>query len=166
MNIAPATETDIEELAQVEVASKLHSFAVNEDYAIDYQGRLYRWQTYFKGESPASARPERITLKAIIDGRIIGYISGHLTARHGKDAEIESFYVLKNHQRAGVGSKLLQPFLDWIISHQAKSLCVGTYPENPYKAFYVKYGGQYLNPHWIYWDDLELLKGKIENKIS
>ncbi len=32
-------------------------------------------------------------------------------------------------------------------------LCVGIAPDNPYRAFYLKYGGQHLNPHWIYWKD-------------
>jgi hypothetical protein len=41
----------------------------------------------------------------------------------------------------------------------ARSLCVGIKPENKYKAFYLKYGGQFLNEHWIYWQDSnQLLK--------
>jgi GNAT superfamily N-acetyltransferase len=154
MEILVADINDIKELASVEVESKLQSFKENEPYATDYDGRLYRWQTYFEGESPVSAKPERITLKAVEVGKIIGYISGHLTNRYSKNAEIESFYILKEWQRKGIGSALLKHFSEWLINNDAKSLCVGIFPENPYQAFYAKYGAKYLNPHWMYWDNI------------
>jgi hypothetical protein len=37
----------------------------------------------------------------------------------------------------------------------AKSLCVGIAPDNPYQRFYTKHGGQYLNEHWIVWNDVK-----------
>ena len=161
MEIIVATITDIEELTRVEIESKLQSFDNNEPIAIDYDTRLYRWNTYFNEQSPASAKPERIVFKAVIDDSIIGYIAGHLTNRYEKDAEIQSFYVLKHQQRKGIGSKLLYHFTGWLIDKNAKSLCVGIALENPYQQFYLKYGAQYLNPHWIYWDDISFLRNKI-----
>jgi len=166
MEIAIASIADIQELTRVEIESKIQFFVVNESHAIDYDSRLYRWQTYFNGQSPATSKPERVVFKAVIDNRIIGYIAGHLTTRYNKDAEIQSFYMLKDEQRKGGGSKLLKHFSDWLISHQAHSLCVGFEPENPYRAFYLKHGGQYLNPHWIYWDDVELLRTRISKKST
>ena len=132
-----------------------------DDVDVDYATRKYRWQTYFKGESPASAKPERIVFKAVKDKHIIGFIAGHLTNRY-KDAEIQNFYVLQKDQRQGIGSDLLKNLLLWLTNHDAKSLCVGVFAENPYQAFYLKYGGKYLNPHWIFWDDLILLQEKID----
>ncbi len=161
ISIEIASVADIEELTRVEIASKLQSFPEHMDeVAIDYATRLYRWQTYFNGESPASSKPERIVFKVVKDGQIVGFIAGHLTNRH-KDSEIQNFYLLKEDQRKGIGSNLLKSLIPWLISHGAKSLCVGIFPENPYQAFYLKYGGAYLNPHWIFWDDLPLLQNKI-----
>jgi GNAT superfamily N-acetyltransferase len=161
ISIGIASIPDIEILTRVEIASKLQSFPEYMDAtAIDYTTRLLRWQTYFNGESPASAKPERIVFKAIKNERIVGFIAGHLTSRH-KDAEIQSFYVLKDEQRQGIGSGLLKSLLPWLISHNAKSLCTGIFPENPYQAFYLKYGGEYLNQHWIYWDDLLMLQSRV-----
>lgn len=157
MNIVIADITDIEELTRVEIGSKLGSFAVNEDYAIDHDRCLYRWQTYFAGQSPASSKPERIVLKAVENDKIIGYMAVHLTTRYNLDAEIQSFYVLKDEQRKGIGCKLLQEALNWLAEFKVKSLCVGIFPENPYKAFYLKYGGEYFNEHWIYWKDVEVI---------
>jgi GNAT superfamily N-acetyltransferase len=118
---------------------------------------LYRWGTYFNGTSPESSKPQRIILKAVTDGTIIGYIAGHLTNRYGLDAEIQSFYILKEYQRNDTGKQLLKKFVEWLLTQPAKSLCVGIKPENKFQAFYLKYGGKHLNEHWIYWDDMEEL---------
>jgi GNAT superfamily N-acetyltransferase len=156
MKIEIAVESDIEELTQVEIESKIKSIPEYvDDIEIDYPSRLRRWQTYFKGESPKSSKPGRLILKAEVNGKIVGYIAGHLTTRYERDAEIQSFYILKEYQRKGTGKKLFNRFVKWLLTQHAKSLCVGVAAENKYKEFYIKQGGQYLNPHWIYWDNLE-----------
>lgn len=155
MELLIADIKDAEELTVVEIESKQQSLAaIIEPHEIDHGGRLYRWGTYFRGESPQTSKPERIVFKAVIDGRVVGYIAGHLTTRYNKDAEIQSFFILKAHQRKGLGGMLFLKFIAWLYAQNAKSLCVGIMPDNPYKAFYLKQGGQYLNPHWIYWDDV------------
>lgn len=161
VKIFSASITDIEELTAVEITSKLQSFEKNGAEAIDYSTRKHWWHTYFNGRSPASAKPERIVYKAVTDGKIVGYIAGHLTNRFDKDAEIQSFYVLKDEQRQGIGSKLFENLLNWLVTKKATSLCVGIGSENPYRAFYIRYGGEYLNPHWIYWDNIKEIKDRI-----
>lgn len=169
MTIVEAGLGDVEELARVEVESKTESFADDREAGdifspieVDYPARLERWSKYIGRESwPQKALAERVVYKACIDGKTIGYIAGHLTTRHGKDAEIESFYVLKGSQRVGVGRALLLLLIGWARSHKASSLCVGFAPKNKYKAFYLKYGGKYINPHWIYWDDIDVLAERI-----
>ncbi len=156
-----ATIADIEDLARAEIQSKLLSFGEQDDDSVDYDKRLNQWQMYFSGKTPASARPERIVFKAIIDGQIIGLIAGHLTSRYNMDAEIQKLYVLKTEQRLGIGSKMLQKSLPWFIGQGAKTVCVGVAPENPYRAFYLKYGARYLNPHWLYWDDITQLQSNL-----
>lgn len=158
IQILPATPSDIDILTQVEIASKAQSMLPYlESFEMDYEKRFARWQTYFAGQSPTSAKPERVVFKALIENELIGYIAGHLTTRYHKDAEIQSFYVLKEYQRKGVGLQLLQCFVKWLIELEAGSLCVGIAEANPYQAFYLKFNGKYLNPHWIYWDDLNKL---------
>jgi len=156
MDILTAGINDIEELAAVEIESKQQSLAeVIEPFEIDHDSRLYRWRTYFRAESPQTSKPERVVFKAVLEGKLIGYIAGHLTTRYNKDAEIQSFYVLKQHQRKGIGKLLLSKFTEWLETRQAKSLCVGIAENNLYKAFYLKHGGQFLNEHWIVWDDIK-----------
>ena len=161
-----AREADKEQLTKVELESKMQSIPECVDaIEIDYEVRLYRWETYFKGTSPASSRPQRIILKAVSEGRIIGYIAGHLTNRYGLDAEIQSFYILKEYQRNGTGKQLLKKFVEWLLTQPAKSLCAGIKPENKYQAFYLKYGGRNLNEHWIYWDDMQELAKQLRSVV-
>jgi GNAT superfamily N-acetyltransferase len=156
MTIAIASEVDIDELTQVEIESKKQSIPeIIEDFEIDKLSRVTRWSTYFKGQSPHTSKPDRLVLKAVMKNRIVGYLAGHLTTRYNLDAEIQSFYILKQHQRHGIGKKLLAEFAKWLVSKNVASLCVGIAPTNKYKAFYIKNGGQYFNDHWIYWTDIK-----------
>ncbi len=155
MKILTADITDIEPLTIVEVASKKDSIPqIVNDFEIDEKSRAHRWITWFGGESPQTSKPGRVVYKAVIDDKIVGYIAGHLTTRYNMDAEIQSFYILKGHQRNGIGKQLLNSFINWMKQQGAKSLCVGFDPANPYKSFYLKQGGKYLNEHWIIWDDV------------
>jgi GNAT superfamily N-acetyltransferase len=163
IQIEKATLADIETLAKVEIESKLRSFPGHVDLvSVDYNNRVQQWTTYFNGETPVSAKPERIVFKAMQGERVIGLIAGHLTGRYDKDAEIQKIYVLKDEQRKGVGVELLKTLLPWLLRYKVKSLCVGIDPENPYQVFYFKYGGIHLNPHWIFWDDIDLLKQRLK----
>lgn len=163
MEIKVATPADIEAITHVEIESKLKSFPeLVEPHDIDFETRAYRWRTWLAAKSPVSAKPERVMFKAIDQHKIIGYVAVQLTTRYEKDAEIQSFYVLKDYQRTGIGTTLLKHVLDWMINFDARSLCVGIAPENPYQQFYLKYGGMFLNPHWIVWDDIGILKSKLD----
>jgi len=157
MDITVASIADIEEITQVEIASKKQSLpSIIEDIDINYAVRLSRWQTYFAGKSPASAKPDRIIFKAVDANRVIGYVAVHLTTRFDMDAEIQSFYILNEYQRKGIGSKLFGYVLNWLAAFNVKNLCVGIAADNPYQVFYLKHGGKYYNPHWIFWDNLDV----------
>jgi GNAT superfamily N-acetyltransferase len=161
--IVTASISDAEALAGVEIESKLKSIPNCIDEGdVNFPKRLARWQGYLSGTaSPQHAKAERQAFKAIHCGRLIGFIAGHLTTRHNRDAEIQLFYVLKEHQRAGVGRKLLIEMVNWFVNQHAGSACVGIAPENPYQRFYLKFGGTYLNPHWIVWDNLSSLQSRL-----
>jgi GNAT superfamily N-acetyltransferase len=163
IEILEAGLEDVHDLARVEIETKTKSIPdVVSPVEVDPATRLQRWKNYLNGaSSPTAARPERIVFKACIGQKLVGFVAGHLTTRYGKDAEIQLFYVLQENQRAGLGGKLLLQFLDWAGRHNAKSLCVGIAPNNKYKGFYLKYGGRYINPHWIYWDDMAALSHMI-----
>ncbi len=156
MTITIATETDIDELADVEIESKRESIPeIIEGFEIDKEARVRRWVTYFQGQSPQTSKPERVVFKVMSNDRIVGYLAGHLTTRFNLDAEIQSFYILKSYQRQGLGTRLLRHFVEWLISKKVTTLCVGIAPLNKYKAFYLKHNGQYIDDHWVYWADIK-----------
>jgi len=158
VQIAPALASEIETITRLEIDSKIASIPqCISEVDIDYSVRLQRWHTYFNGSSPQTSKPERLVLKAEVDEKMVGYIAGHLTNRFEKDAEIQSFYVLKPYQRQGIGRQLFFKFVEWMQQQHAQSLCVGIAEDNPYQAFYLKQGADYLNPHWLYWDDISIL---------
>lgn len=166
MNIFLASKADIDELTQVEIESKKQSIPeFIEDFEIDFASRHFRWSTYFDKQSPKTSKPERRILKAVNNIRIIGYLAGHLSTRYNMDAEIQSVYILKQEQNNGIGTKLLAEFVKWLISLDARTLCVGFNPGNPYKAFYLKHGGQYLNEHWIFWPDITQLLKELDRSV-
>lgn len=169
IEILEACVEDAHDLTRVEIESKTKSIPeVVSPVEIDFPLRLQRWTNYLTGaSSPTAARPERIVFKACTGQRMVGFIAGHLTTRYGKEAEIQSFFVLLENQRAGLGGKLLLQFIDWARRQNVKSMCVGIAASNKYKAFYLKNGGQYINPHWIYWDDMQALAQDItQHSIS
>jgi GNAT superfamily N-acetyltransferase len=162
MEILIATAADIDEITRVEIESKLQSLPnLMEPHDIDFETRRYRWKTWFAGQSPASAKPARTFFKVVDNEKMIGYLAIHLTTRYDTNAEIQSFYIVKQYQRKGIGTQLLKHAVSWMAKHDATSVCVGIAPENPYQAFYLKHGGSFLNPHWIVWGDVNLLREKL-----
>lgn len=152
MEILRAAQADIVVLASVEIASKRASIPdLIDPVEVDPAGRQRRWQTYLRGETPEGSRPERQVLMASVEGTVVGFIAGHLTSRHGMDAEIQSLFVLIEHQRRGIASGLLAAMAPWFLEMGAHRVCVGVNSRSPYNAFYLKHGARHLNEHWLYW---------------
>ena len=119
---------------------------------------LARWDAYIRRvQHPQHALEPRALFGAFHDDRLIGYIAGHFSGRHGAQGELESIYILKDFQRRGVGSALLAKLADWFVTNHRRTVCVGIEPANPYKQFYEKRGARYINPHWLVWDDIGAL---------
>jgi GNAT superfamily N-acetyltransferase len=161
--ITKATPADIEELTNVEIESKQFSIPDHITGAeIDHTTSLNRWQAWFKGRSPKVMPAERLLLKATVDGKIVGFFAGHLTTLYNMDAQVHSFYVLKDYQRKGIGKQLFTKFSEWLNGLQMSSLVAPIKSESDYHNFYLKYGARYLNLDWIFWTDIETLKYKLE----
>lgn len=54
----------------------------------------------------------------------IGYVAGHLTRRFGCDGELQWIYVVREHRRAHVASRLLHLLAHWFLEHDARYVCV------------------------------------------
>lgn len=167
MTITVADITDAPELTQVELDSRTSSPADLEESLESYvSNRLDRWAGYMTGESsPQHARPERVVFKACLRDEIVGFIAGHLTTRHERDAEIQACHVRAEYQHLGVDERLLLRFLTWARQREARSLCAEVAPDSRYRELFGRYQGRDLGRHWICWDDAGLLAEQIRREL-
>jgi predicted acetyltransferase len=139
----------------VEIESKRASILdLVDPVEINVARRQERWRTYFMGKTPVGSKKKRQILMAMVDGLTVGLIAGHLTSRHNMDAEIQSLFVLIQHQRKGIGSGLLEALAVWLLEERVFRVCVGIKAQSPYRSFYLKHGAKYLNEHWLCWNDI------------
>ena len=90
---------------------------------------------------------EDITYVAEEDGKIIGFVSGG-DERQGDliyNGEIYALYVLRNHQRQGIGSELVSALVAELNAYGIYSMLVRVLAHNPYRNFYEKINGVFLH---------------------
>jgi len=82
-------------------------------------------------------------------GGVIGFISGGYERQADTiyNGEIYALYVLKNHQRRGIGTKLVSALAAQLNHLGIYSMLVWVLVQNPYRRFYVKLNGMYLRNH-------------------
>ena len=80
------------------------------------------------------------------DSKVIGFISGgHARQNDGiYNGEIYALYVLKYHQRQGVGGQLVSALAKGLNGIGIYSMLVWVLENNPYRRFYEKINGIYL----------------------
>ena len=84
-------------------------------------------------------------------GRVMGFITGGYE-RNGDviySGEIYTLYVLKNHQRRGIGAELVSALARQFNRESIYSMLVRVLKENPYRRFYSKISGTYLKAERI-----------------
>ena len=80
------------------------------------------------------------------DGRVVGFTTGGFE-RHGDkiySGEIYTLYVLKDHQRRGVGRQLVERLTRRFNHYGIHSMIVQVLRQNPYRNFYRKINGMRL----------------------
>jgi GNAT superfamily N-acetyltransferase len=117
-------------------------------------GGDHRMAAYLAGEHhPQQALPPRVLFMAEAEGAPAGYIAGHLTRRFGCEGELQWIYVVPDHRRTGVGSRLVQMLADWFSAHAARRICVDV-GDDAARPFYRRHGAVELNRYWMVWEDI------------
>ena len=86
---------------------------------------------------------EIISFVAEDSSRTLGFITGGYE-RNGDDVysgEIYTLYVLKNHQRRGIGAKLVSALAQRFNHFGIYAMLVWVLKQNPYRRFYKKVNG-------------------------
>lgn len=149
-----ATAEDAASIARVN-SDTLRECGLEGPDVYSFDRLLDRWDRYLRGlHHPQYALEPRIAFAALAGDRMVGYIAGHFSRRHGSDGELQSIYVLRRHHSEGIGTSLLRELARWFVTNARASVCVGIAPENPYRRFYEKHGARYISRHWLIWDDI------------
>jgi GNAT superfamily N-acetyltransferase len=109
---------------------------------------------YLAGEHhPQQALLPRVMWMAAERESPIGYAAGHLTRRFGCDGELQWIYVVPEHRRSQIASRLLRLMAEWFLEHGARRICVDVGDDNA-RPFYRRHGAVDLNRHWMVWNDI------------
>ena len=79
-------------------------------------------------------------------GEVIGFISGGYARQADDiyDGEIYALYVLKKHQRQGIGTQLVSALATALNNCDIYSMLVWVLEHNPCRRFYERLNGMYL----------------------
>jgi GNAT superfamily N-acetyltransferase len=124
------------------------------------------WKRRISGYMDRESHPQQALLPRVIyvalDGdSVVGLVAGHLTRRHACDGELEWIDVVAGHRRSGVASELLRLLAQWFVGQKAIRVCVDVDPANTVaRRFYARHGAESLNPHWLVWNDINIVLPK------
>jgi ribosomal protein S18 acetylase RimI-like enzyme len=122
---------------------------------------MERIPAYLRGESdPQHARKTRVGYVACDDSGVVGFITGHLTSRHGCNGELQWINVAQAYRGSEMASELLHLIAKWFVGNKSLKVCVDVEPTNlSARKFYRKHGAVDLNPHWLVWNDIGVVLG-------
>jgi len=124
-----------------------------------------RIAAYLDGQlHPKHSLTPRVGYVAADGESLVGLVAGHLTQRFGCDGELEWIDVIPERRGSGAAAELLRRLAKWFVEHKAFRICVDVQPTNTTaRRFYVRHGAEPLNPHWLFWKDIQMVLGKTKS---
>lgn len=148
--ITEATLDDVPDIVEITMVSFADAF--NEPFYLSREDATHRWAAYMqKKHHPQKAKDPRVVYIAISDGETVGFIAGHLSERFDLEGELQSIYILPEHQRKGLGTLLTIKLAEWFRKWNAKEICVG--PVDGSEGFYIKLGAHPNEHGWLVWNN-------------
>ena len=141
MRIRRALLSDAPGIARVDVESWRSTYVglVPDDFlaSYDYGERERARRTSLADESTATYVAERRR------GGIVGFLSGGPARMDDMPyaGELYAIYLLEQHQRQGIGRRLVGELCTWLLSRGLTSMYVWVLKENPSRRFYESLGG-------------------------
>ena len=148
MNFREAGKTDVPAMARIRAA--------------EWETEEY-WRRRISGYMDCQIHPQKALMPRVIyvageGDSLVGFIAGHLTRRYACDGELEWIDVIAARRRSGVASELLQLLAQWFAGQNARRICVDVDPANTVaRRFYTRHGAESLNPHWLVWNDINIV---------
>jgi len=116
-----------------------------------------RMAAYFAGlHHPQRALLARVGYVALVNEKIVGYIAGHLTTRHGCAGEVQYLFVSPDYRRRGIATELFRRLAKWFQAQAAQHVCVALADDSPKEAmpFYESVGACPFKKYWYAWEDV------------
>jgi len=147
------TEAGIDDVeAIVDVTRRSFENAFDKPFYMEREAAVHRWKAYLRKEHhPRDAKDPRIVYIASINGKIVEFVAGHLTERFGLEGELQSIYVLPEHQGHGLGTQLVIALPKWFKKWDAKEVCVDH--KDGSEGFYIKLEARFNDHGWLVWDN-------------
>lgn len=143
MQIRPSQETDAHSITCIYIHTWQGTYLGLVPFGYLYSMSLGRLEQGFISELESK---KVISYVAEDAGEVVGFVSGGYE-RQGNDiysGEIYALYVLKNHQRQGIGAELVSALANQLNHFGIYSMLVWVLEHNPYRRFYEKIDGMYL----------------------
>ena len=146
MVIRPSQKDDVPSMSRVYAQTWRDTYLGVVPYGYLYTMSLPQLEVEFLNELQSN---QVISYVAEDAGKVIGLISGGYERQgdHIYNGEIYALYVLKNYQRQGVGTKLVSALARQLSQFGIYSMLVRVLEHNPYRRFYEKINGIYLQKH-------------------
>jgi GNAT superfamily N-acetyltransferase len=139
-----ATVADAFAVGKVHVQSWRESFLgiVPQTY-LDKMSVENRAKAFEKG---FAARFYKMFVAETQENGIVGFADfGKARDNHSQyEAELYAIYLLSNFQRKGIGGKLFDLGVKYLVAHNMNSLTLTALETSPYKPFYEKMGGHLI----------------------
>lgn len=143
MQIRPSQKADAHSISCIYIRTWRDTYLGLVPFGYLYSMSLDRLEQGFINELKSK---KAISYVAEDAGEIVGFVSGGYE-RQGDDiynGEIYALYVLKNHQRQGIGAELVSALASKLNHFGIYSMLVWVLEHNPYRRFYEKISGMYL----------------------
>jgi GNAT superfamily N-acetyltransferase len=143
VSIRAATEHDAVAISHVHIESWRTTYAgiVPDEYlsALNEAERALLWREWLTRDIEVYV--------AVLDGRVIGFISGGPIREPLRDynAELYAIYLLQQAQGLGIGTDLLRELAGSLMNKGFTSMAVWVLERNPFRRFYEKSGAQFVS---------------------
>lgn len=145
MIVREATHNDLVEMAQIHVdtwRTTYRGIVPDELLAsLSYEKRENGWHQILDN----APKDSNFTYVAEDEsGKIVGFVNGGVerTGALAYQGELNAIYILKNHQRKGIGRELIRAVAKKLSQMEIHSMLVWVLAENPACRFYEMLGGK------------------------
>lgn len=143
MLIRPAVESDLKEVARVQIMSNKSTYKgiMPDSYlsALDVDVKHQEWINRFEN----SIGNESLYVIETNSRQIVGfYLLSERPTNDIADRELLSVYILSENQGQGIGRQIFRAIKDKYESDHVKSMMLWTLKDNPSRGFYERMGGE------------------------